>query len=187
MQEVILSIIFGGKELVAGLQRRPTVSENREVLSVLPVCGAQSPESTWAGLSVSGLVARPRNLDSDGLSRLAQGEMVDDFRCVSGWVAPDQRWEGVPVSALLDDAAPLPEAQYVGFTSGGYTVGMPMAEAREAGLLVALRHNDAPLTAEHGGPCRLVVQGRAGRWSVKWLERIELLAELPEDTGHHQH
>ena len=53
--------------------------------------------------------------------------------------------------------------------------------------MVALRHNDAPLTAEHGGPCRLVVAGRAGRWSVKWLERIDLLAEAPEDTGHHQH
>ena len=91
--------------------------ENREVLSVLPICGAQSPEATWAGLSVSGLVARPRDLDAAGLSRLAQGEMVDDFRCVSGWVAPDQRWEGVPVAALLDDAGPLPEGRYVGFTS----------------------------------------------------------------------
>ena len=161
--------------------------ENREVLKVLPVCGAQSPDAAWGGLNVSGLVARPRRLDAEGLARLAQGEVVDDFRCVSGWVAPDQRWEGVPLATLLDDAGPLPEAQYVGFTSGGYTVALTVDEAREAGLLVALRHNGAPLTAEHGGPCRLVVAGRAGRWSVKWLERIELLAEAPLDTGHHQH
>ena len=161
--------------------------DNREVLSVLPLCGAQSPDAAWGVLSIGGLVARPRNLDADGLARLAQGEMVDDFRCVSGWVAPDQRWEGVPVAALLEDADPLPEATHVGFTSGGYTVGMTVEEVREAGLLVALRHNGAALTAEHGGPCRLVVQGRAGRWSVKWLERIDLLAEPPEDTGHHQH
>ena len=114
-----------------------------------------------------------------------KGEVVDDFRCVSGWVIPDQRWEGVPLASLLDDARPLPEARYVGFTSGGYTVGLTVEEAREGGLLVALRHNGAPLTAEHGGPCRLVVQGREGRWSVKWLERIELLPEPPVDTGHH--
>ena len=158
-----------------------------EALNVLPVCGAESPDAAWLQLSISGLVARPRVLDIAELSRLSQGEMVDDFRCVSGWVIPDQRWEGVPVSDLLDDASPLPEAQYVGFTAGGYTVGMTVSEARDAGVIVALRHNDAPLTGEHGGPCRLVVQGREGRWSVKWLERIDLLAEPPEDTGHHQH
>ena len=157
-----------------------------EALKALPVCGAESPDAAWSRLSIGGLVARPRTLDADGLARLAQGEMVDDFRCVSGWVVPGQRWEGVAVANLLDDAAPLPEARYVGFTSGGYTVGMTVAEARDAGVIVALRHNGAPLTAEHGGPCRLAVQGREGRWSVKWLERIELLAEPPEDTGHHQ-
>ncbi len=161
--------------------------ENRDVLSVLPVCGAQTPDMNWTGLAIGGLVAKPRELDAAGLSRLAQGEIVDDFRCVSGWVAPDQRWEGVPLSELLADAGPLPEAQYVGFTSGGYTVGMPVAEAQEAGIMVALRHNGAPLTSEHGGPCRLVVPGQAGRWSVKWLERIDLLPEAPDDTGHHQH
>ena len=161
--------------------------DDRDALKVLPVCGAESPDAAWLQLSIGGLVTRPRVLDLQALSRLAQGEMVDDFRCVSGWVIPGQRWEGVPVSDLLDDASPLPEAQYVGFTAGGYTVGMTVSEARDAGVIVALRHNDAPLTSEHGGPCRLVVQGREGRWSVKWLERIDLLAEPPVDTGHHQH
>ena len=161
--------------------------ENRDVLKVLPVCGAENPETAWHGLAIGGLVARPREFDATGLALLAQGEIVDDFRCVSGWVAPDQRWEGVPLGDLLEYATPLPEARYVGFTSGGYTVGMAMEETRDAGILVALRHNGAPLTVQHGGPCRLVVPGQAGRWSVKWLERIDLLATLPEDTGHHQH
>ena len=160
--------------------------DNRVTLNVLPVCGSQTPDAAWNGLSIGGLVAQTRELDADGLSRLAQGEIVDDFRCVSGWVAPDQRWEGVPLVDLLNDAGPLPDAQYVGFTSGGYNVGIAISEAREAGIMVALRHNGAPLTVEHGGPCRLVVPGQAGRWSVKWLERIDLLAESPEDTGHHQ-
>ena len=160
---------------------------NGDDLKVLPVCGAESPDAAWLQLSIGGLVTRPRVLDLQALSRLSQGEMVGDFRCVSGWVIPDQQWEGVPVADLLDDVGPLPEALYVGFTSGGYTVSMTVAEARDAGVIVALRHNGAPLTGEHGGPCRLAVQGREGRWSVKWLERIDLLAEPPVDTGHHQH
>ena len=158
-----------------------------DILKVLPVCGDTSPQSAWSRLSIGGLVARPRTLDAAGLAALAAGEMTDDFRCVSGWVAPGQHWEGVTVAELLDAAGPRPEAQYVGFTAGGYTIGLTLAEARQAGVLVALRHNGAPLSAEHGGPCRLVVQGREGRWSVKWLERIDLLAEPPADTGHHQH
>lgn len=158
-----------------------------EILKVLPVCGDTSPQSEWSQLKIGGLVAQPRTLDAVDLSNLAAGEMTDDFRCVSGWVAPGQHWEGVSVAELLAAAAPLPEARYVGFTAGGYTIGLTLAEARHAGVLVALRHNGAPLTGEHGGPCRLVVQGRAGRWSVKWLERIDLLADPPADTGHHQH
>ena len=161
--------------------------ENTDVLKVLPVCGAENPDAAWHGLAIGGMVARPREFDTAGLAQLAQGEIVDDFRCVSGWVAPDQRWEGVPLNELLENAGPHPEARYVGFTSGGYTVGMPVSEAREGGIMVALRHNGAPLTIEHGGPCRLVVPGQAGSRSVKWLERIDLLAESPEDTGHHQH
>ncbi len=161
--------------------------ENGDVQVVLPVCGAQNPDAAWKGLSIGGLVARPREFDVQGLSRLAQGELVDDFRCVTGWVAHDQHWEGVPLADLLRDVGPLPQARYVGFTSGGYTVGVTVEEAGSAGIMVALRHNGAPLTVEHGGPCRLVVPGQAGRWSVKWLERIDLLPEAPVDTGHHQH
>ena len=88
-------------------------NDNRDVLKVLPVCGAENPDSTWQGLAIGGLVQRPREFDTAGLAQLAQGEIVDDFRCVSGWVAPDQRWEGVPLRDLLEYAAPLPEAQYV--------------------------------------------------------------------------
>ena len=155
--------------------------------AALPVCGADSPSAVWSQLSIDGLVARPRQLAADELARLAQGELVGDFQCAAGWVAPGQRWEGVAVADLLADAGPTAAAQWVGFVAGGYTVGMTLAEAQEPGMMVALRHNGAPLTPEHGGPCRLVALNRTGRWSVKWLERIELRAEPPTDTGHHQH
>jgi hypothetical protein len=43
--------------------------------------------------------------------------------------------------------------------------------------LVALRYDGQPLESEHGGPVRVVVPGRYFYKSLKWLARIELLAD----------
>lgn len=156
---------------------------NDEILEQLPVFADVTPEGEWRQLRVEGLVARPLALDWDGLKALAQGELVDDFRCVDGWVVRDQRWEGVPLAALLGIAGPLDGADYVAFSAGGYTVAMTMPEARESGVVLALRLNGEWLPAEHGGPCRLMAQGRDCYFSVKWLDRIQLLAEPARETG----
>jgi DMSO/TMAO reductase YedYZ molybdopterin-dependent catalytic subunit len=39
------------------------------------------------------------------------------------------------------------------------------------------------LTQEHGAPLRLVAPGRACFYSVKWVDRLELLAEEVATTG----
>jgi DMSO/TMAO reductase YedYZ molybdopterin-dependent catalytic subunit len=44
-------------------------------------------------------------------------------------------------------------------------------------VLVAWAMNGAPLPPQHGFPLRLVVRGWYGMASVKWLKRIEVLAE----------
>ena len=40
-----------------------------------------------------------------------------------------------------------------------------------------------PLTPEHGAPLRLVAPGRACFYSVKWVERLEVLADEAPTTG----
>ncbi len=153
------------------------------VLDQLPVFSDVTPEYDWQRLRIDGLVAHPQTLDRAALAGLAQGRLTDDFRCVEGWVAPGQRWEGVPVAALLGLAGPLPEAGHVAFSAGGYTVGMTLPEALDSNVIVALRLNGEPLPAEHGGPCRLIAEGQSCHFSVKWLDRIELSADPPADTG----
>jgi DMSO/TMAO reductase YedYZ molybdopterin-dependent catalytic subunit len=40
-----------------------------------------------------------------------------------------------------------------------------------------------PLTPEHSAPLRLVAPGRACCYSVKWVERLEVLADAMPTTG----
>src|SRR5205085_4547294 len=59
----------------------------------------------------------------------------------------------------------------------GHSTSLPLADALALDTLVALTHEGAPLEPIHGGPVRTVVPERYFYKSVKWLERIELLAE----------
>ena len=43
--------------------------------------------------------------------------------------------------------------------------------------------NGMPLTPEHGAPLRLVAPGRACFYSVRWVERLEVLADEVPTTG----
>lgn len=153
------------------------------VLDQLPIHSDVAAESEWQGLRVDGLVAAPFTLSRDDLAAAGPGKLTGDFRCTDGWVVPDLQWEGVPVAALLDRAGPLPEAAYMAFSAGSYTIGMTLAEALGANVIVALRLNGEPLPAEHGGPCRLIAQDQLCHFSVKWLDRIQLLADAAQETA----
>jgi len=43
--------------------------------------------------------------------------------------------------------------------------------------VLAVQMNDAPLPADHGGPVRLVIPGWYGCACIKWVDRIELVAD----------
>ena len=91
-------------------------------------------------------------------------------------------WRGVRLGILLDEAEVLPaavEVVFEGADSGMPAVldhaitferSLPVAAAGDA--LVAIEMNGRPLPAEHGAPIRLIVPGRYGMASVKWLRRI---------------
>jgi DMSO/TMAO reductase YedYZ molybdopterin-dependent catalytic subunit len=117
------------------------------------------------------------------LNQLPRRPLRQDFRCEEGWVGPDLDWEGVPLADLLRRAGPLPDARYVSFQAGAYQVGLTLDAAMAPDVLLALGLQGAPLPPEHGGPCRLVAPGQACYHSVKWVERIVLSAEPPQDTG----
>ena len=151
-------------------------------LEKLPVFPDVVPDRPWHSLTIDGLVSKPLTLSESDLSDIAQRKFTDDFHCVEGWVAPDQRWEGIPLADLLAMVEAAPEASFLACSAGSYTVGLPIAEVWD-GAIVALRLNDEPLPEVHGGPCRLVAIGKQCHYSVKWLDRIQVVGSAPEDTG----
>jgi Oxidoreductase molybdopterin binding domain len=89
--------------------------------------------------------------------------------CTSGWYA-EQDWVGVPVRSLLSHVGASRSLLVHSVT--GYQIRFPVAEFDR--LLLATMVGDAPLSAGHGFPLRLVAPGRRGFWWVKWVDRIEL-------------
>jgi DMSO/TMAO reductase YedYZ molybdopterin-dependent catalytic subunit len=102
-------------------------------------------------------------------------------------------WEGVPLAALLDRARPS-TASYRILVSGVDDEGMPSRTSVPGAswifsrddlqrALLAVRMNGAPLPRDHGFPVRLVVPGWYGCSCIKWVDRIDLVAdEAPATT-----
>lgn len=88
---------------------------------------------------------------------LPRVEVTSDVHCVTRWSRFDNRWEGVAVSEILRRVRVLPEAVAVmGHAEQGYTTNLRLTDLHEEGVLLALKHDGLDLSAEHGGPCRLV-------------------------------
>jgi DMSO/TMAO reductase YedYZ molybdopterin-dependent catalytic subunit len=96
-------------------------------------------------------------------------------------------FRGVPLRHLLDQAGIRPgaiELRFEGADRGtprgrtdeiAYERSLTVAEALAGDALIVHQQNGEPLTAQHGGPVRLLVPGWYGMASVKWLRRIEMI------------
>ncbi len=138
--------------------------------------------STWT-LTVDGLVATPLSLGySDLQGKIQSGalpatEEYATMECVSNEVGGNligtAKWSGVPLASLLQAAGVDASADWVEFTSAdGYTVAIPMAQATDPATLLVLDMNGSPLEGRHGAPARILVPGKYGMFSAKWLTRI---------------
>ncbi len=164
----------------------------------IPDVGADS----WR-LSVEGLVAKPLSLTLDDLRRhpahtipvtlecAGNGRALLEPRPISrpwllGGVGTAQ-WTGVSLRDVLDEAGLRDSAVELVFTGvdrgvqgeqvHAYQRSLSIAEARRDGVLLAYAMNGEPLPPQHGAPLRLLVPGWYGMPSVKWLARIEAVAE----------
>lgn len=133
--------------------------------------------STWR-LRVYGLVEEEVTLDWERLTRLKAATVRSPFHCVTQWSRLDNVWEGVAFSELMRLVKAKPEATHVMVHCyGGYTTNLSLDVLMDEDVLLAYRHDGAPLEAEHGGPVRLVVPKRYGWKSAKWVSGLELTAE----------
>ncbi len=130
--------------------------------------------TNWS-LRVYGLVEHELNLKWMDFRSLPQFKDTSDFHCVTRWSQLDMDWEGVSARELLMQANPLPNAKFVTLHSyDGYTTNLPLDALLDDDVVIAHSVFSKPLTAEHGGPVRMVVPKRYAWKSAKWLKSIEL-------------
>jgi len=156
--------------------------EQRAVLPAHPVPAGLATPDAWR-LRVDGLVTQPLELSVSEVEALGVQAHSADFVCEEGWMVPDQQWAGVAVAAILERAGVEPAARFLKVYAGNYTVLLPLQEALTGGALLARCLNGTPLTQEHGAPLRFVAPGRVCFYSVKWVDRLEVLAEESPTTG----
>jgi len=147
--------------------------------------------SRWT-FTISGLVEKERKLSYKEFMSLPMVKVFSDIHCVTGWSQMDNLWEGVSASTIRELADILPEAKFIIVRSeGGFTTNLSLDDFFQPDVLFAVRHNNQPLSPEHGSPVRLVVP-RLYFWkSAKWVIGVELTDEdkpgFWESHGYHNH
>jgi DMSO/TMAO reductase YedYZ molybdopterin-dependent catalytic subunit len=68
---------------------------------------------------------------------------------------------------------------------------MPLSDLDADDVLIAIKHDDKELEADHGGPVRLIVPRLYAYKSAKWLTGLEFMEhDRPgfwEQRGYHNH
>ena len=139
-----------------------------------------SVDGTQWKLRVGGMVDRPMSLALADLRALDATREYSTFACISndvgGALMSTGLFTGVRLRDLLEKASPRSGAGWVTFAArDGYTESLPLTVVMGAPeILVAFELDGAPLPAQHGFPARIVIPGRYGMKSPKWLDSIEL-------------
>jgi DMSO/TMAO reductase YedYZ molybdopterin-dependent catalytic subunit len=163
------------------LPDRDRVPPGQRLVTDFPVLHAgpviRVDRTSWR-LRLFGLLTPGLTLDWNGLLSLPSTEQTCDIHCVTGWSKLDTHWRGVRVSQLLSHQQVLPEARHAVIRAeGSWTTNLPLEELLRDDVLLAYEYDGRPLSAEHGGPVRLLVP-RLYLWkSAKWPVEIELTTD----------
>jgi DMSO/TMAO reductase YedYZ molybdopterin-dependent catalytic subunit len=134
-------------------------------------------------LVVDGEVERPFQLDYSTLTKLPSVEVTKTLECISNLVdkcelAPfgcdlisTARWKGVRLADVLGLVGGVkPGATFLATISADeYTTAIPLDVAMSPDALLVFEMNGQVLPREHGYPARLLIPGRYGMKSAKWV------------------
>ncbi len=132
-------------------------------------------------LRIDGRVANPRTYTFDELAALPGVKMQEaTVSCISNDVgdglASNAIWQGISLQTLLEAAGiQQPTVKVVFYGADNYTDTILLDKALDGTTFVAWEMNGEPLPKKHGYPVRIIVPGRFGEKSVKWVNRIEVV------------
>jgi DMSO/TMAO reductase YedYZ molybdopterin-dependent catalytic subunit len=132
-------------------------------------------------LIIEGVVARACQLTADEIAAMPHRRFLDLDVDRETTFLPETDWSGVTLDELVVPAAPLAEANWARVSAGPYAFVVPRAQF--AGTLLCDRIDGAPIPVERGGPWRLVNSAARYNMSVKWVDRIELTVEEPDNSA----
>lgn len=145
--------------------------------------------SQWE-LRIFGQVEQERTLSFQQFMGLPMIQVFSDVHCVTGWSRLDNLWDGVSTSRLMELVKILPDAHYaIIHAAGKFTTNLSLQDFFAEDVVLAVKHNQQPLTPEHGYPVRLVVP-RLYFWkSAKWVTGVEFVSQdrpgFWESHGYH--
>lgn len=139
-------------------------------------------------LEVKGLVAEPKSFSLAELMAMPARTQITRHDCVEGWSCI-AKWTGVPLSVVLDQVKPKPEARFVVFRcfdtisrslAGDvkYYESIDLLDARHPQTILAYGLNGQALPVSNGAPLRVRVERQLGYKMAKYVHTVELAASL---------
>ena len=140
--------------------------------------------SSWR-LKVSGAVRSPGTLALADLRAMATSEQPILLQCISNPVAGgligNARWTGVRLADVLELAGLTSAATaLIVRAADDYSETVPNEVARGEDAFLVFGMNGRLLPVAHGYPARLILPGRYGMRSVKWVTSIEATGDRTE-------
>ena len=162
-----------------------TLAEDWPVLTAGPTPDVGEHEWSFTITTEGGIEHR---WDWAALLEMGVEDIVTDIHCVTHWSKLDMPWRGVPVERLFEDVDTAYD--YVMVESyGGYTTNLSLDDLFDEQAWIATEAEGEPLTAEHGGPARLLVPHLYFWKSAKWVTGMRLIpTDEPgfwEQNGYH--
>ena len=154
-------------------------------------------------LKIAGQVATPLDLTLDEIKKRPRRTLPVTMECAGNgralfaprrisqpWLLDaigTAEWTGTPLRSILQDAGVSADAAEIVFTGldqgvegdqvQHYQRSLTVDETTRDEVLLVYEMNGEPLPPQHGYPLRLLKPGWYGMASVKWLDRIEAVAQ----------
>lgn len=141
-------------------------------------------------LEIGGLVRTPVSLSLSELKELPKHSQITKHCCIQGWSAVAQ-WGGASLKDIVELSKPLDSAKYIALyafdnkaqtelnssADGSFYGTVHIDLVRDPQTILAYEMNGQPLPIAHGAPLRLRVETQLGFMMVKYIRRIEFIAD----------